>query len=96
MLLTFNLVYFLVLHSCSYLQHIEIMFLVFFQSFVFQFFPTIFRDCEHEDEVVRDYLEGPEAQDPLVRKAMMNIWTLNDVTEVDWKQHEPDQSFFEV
>ena len=53
-------------------------------------------DCEHEDEVVRDYLEGPEAQDPLVRKAMMNIWTLNDVTEVDWKQHEPDQSFFEV
>lgn len=53
-------------------------------------------DCDHEDEVIRDYLEGPEAQDPLVRQAMMNIWTFNDVTEVDWKQHEPDQSFFEA
>ncbi len=59
-------------------------------------FDRFFRDCNHEDEVIRDYLEGPEAQDPLVRQAMMNIWTFNDVTEVDWKQLEPDQSFFEV
>jgi hypothetical protein len=27
---------------------------------------------------------------------MKNIWTLEDVTDVDWTQAEPDRSFFEV
>ena len=56
----------------------------------------ICRDVEHEEEVCRDYLEGPEAQDGLVRKSMKNIWTVEDVTDVDWKQQEPERSFFEV
>ena len=51
---------------------------------------------EHEEEVFRDYLEGPEAQDALFRKSMKNIWTVEDVTDVDWKQEEPERSFFEV
>jgi hypothetical protein len=54
------------------------------------------RDVEHEEEVCRDFLEGPEAQDGLVRKSMKNIWTVEDVTDVDWKQQEPERSFFEV
>jgi hypothetical protein len=46
--------------------------------------------------VTRDYLEGPESVDPVVRKAMKNIWTFEDVTDIDWRQQEPDRSFFEV
>ena len=58
--------------------------------------PLTFRDCSHGDEVTRDYLEGPESVDPLVRKSMKNIWTFEDVTDVDWRQEEPDRAFFEV
>lgn len=32
------------------------------------------KDVDHEGEVMRDYLEGPEATDPETRLALLNIW----------------------
>ncbi len=52
------------------------------------------RDADFEDEVTRDYLEGPEAQDPLTRRALQNIWSDNDLRDVKCEQSEPEASFF--
>ncbi len=41
-------------------------------------------------------MEGPEAQDAFVRKAMKNIFVEEDVTDVDWHQTEPEPAFFAV
>ena len=42
------------------------------------------RDCENEEEITRDYLEGIEAKNDLNRQALKNIWTYLDVTHVKW------------
>ena len=44
----------------------------------------------------RDYLEGPEATDPEVRRALMNTWVEEDMTDVSCRQREPDEEFFKV
>ena len=53
------------------------------------------RDIEANEEIFRDYLEGPESQDAMNRKSLMNIWSSIDMTDVDWRQAEPDSKFFE-
>ena len=52
------------------------------------------KDAEHEEEITRDYLEGPEGQEDSKRKALLNIWEHNDVSHIDWKQKEPEVDFF--
>ena len=53
------------------------------------------KDALFEDEVTRDYLEGPEAaQDDEMRKALLNIWSKHDMQYIDWKQVEPEMDFF--
>ena len=52
------------------------------------------RDCENEEEITRDYLEGIEAKNDLNRQALKNIWTYLDVTHVKWQQVEPDEEYF--
>ncbi len=52
------------------------------------------KECDNGDEVTRDYLEGPEARDEGMRKALLNIWQNEDLTTVDWKQVEPPVDFF--
>ena len=54
------------------------------------------RDCENEEEITRDYLEGIEAQDELNRESLKNIWMNVDMTHLDWKHVEPDAEYFEV
>ena len=44
----------------------------------------------------RDYLEGPEATDPEIRRALMNTWIEEDMTDVSCRQREPDEEFFKV
>ena len=39
------------------------------------------QDLDHGEEVTRDYLEGPEAQDLDARKALTNIWSKVDMTK---------------
>ena len=54
-----------------------------------------FKDVEHEEEVTRDFLEGPEAQDKVTRLALLNIWNHIDLTDfTEWKQNEPEVEFF--
>jgi len=48
------------------------------------------------DDVQRDFLEGPDCIDRMYRDAAMNIWNHKDLTFIDWRQSEPEQSFFEV
>ena len=55
-------------------------------------FPT--RDCEDEEEITRDYLEGVEAEDDENREALKNIWMNVDMAHVDWKQVEPEEGYF--
>ena len=55
-----------------------------------------FRDCHHEEEITRDYLEGVEAEDDVNREALKNIWTKVDMTHIDWKQVEPEEGYFMV
>ena len=52
------------------------------------------RDCEDEEEITRDYLEGMEAQDEENRESLKNIWTDVDMTHIDWYQKEPDEEYF--
>ena len=52
------------------------------------------KDLCHQEEVTRDYLEGPEAQDSLTRQALMNIWRDTDLKHLDWRQVEPESEFF--
>jgi len=53
------------------------------------------KDVKHQEEITRDFLEGPEAQDKLTRLALLNIWNHIDLTEFsDWKQTEPEVEFF--
>jgi len=59
-------------------------------------FPT--KNCDHMEEVSRDYLEGPVAGvDSAMREAMKNIFSresAHDMTHVNWHQEEPDEKFF--
>ena len=48
------------------------------------------------NHITRDFLEGPEATDPEVRRALMNTWVAEDMTDVPWRQKEPDEEFFKV
>ncbi len=49
------------------------------------------------DEILRDYLEGPEATDDSNRAALSNVWRRTDLTHVDWRQaEEPKEEFFAV
>jgi len=42
-------------------------------------------------------LEGPEAEEDGNRRALMNIWRDEDLTQdFDWRQEEPDETFFSV
>ena len=53
------------------------------------------KDVKHQEEITRDFLEGPEAQDKVTRLALLNIWNHIDLTEFsDWKQTEPEVEFF--
>ena len=52
------------------------------------------KDCDANTQVTRDFLEGPEALEALNRKALLNIWKKVDLTEIDWKQEEPESDFF--
>ncbi len=55
------------------------------------------KDVECGEEICRDFLEGPEATDPLVRRALLNAWKEEDLAEeVDWRQTEPGAEFFAV
>ena len=51
----------------------------------------MFRDCEKDEEITRDYLEGIEAQDDQNRESLKNIWKEVDMTDEDWHQVEPDE-----
>eukprot|EP00095_Tigriopus_kingsejongensis_P012092 snap_masked-scaffold702_size109376-processed-gene-0.1 protein:Tk12092 transcript:snap_masked-scaffold702_size109376-processed-gene-0.1-mRNA-1 annotation:"tubulin--tyrosine ligase-like protein 12" len=57
-------------------------------------FPT--QDLASQEEITRDYLEGPESGQPLVRKALMNTWKFEDMKAVAWEQEEPGEDFFAV
>ena len=57
---------------------------------------NVFRDCENEEEVTRDYLEGIEAENDVNREALKNIWMTVDMKHIDWKQVEPDEGYFMV
>lgn len=52
------------------------------------------QDLTAQEEITRDYLEGPESGDPLVRKALMNTWQMEDMKAVAWTQDEPGDAFF--
>lgn len=52
------------------------------------------KDVDHGGEITRDYLEGPEAQEPEARKALSNIWSQVELSDIDWKQTEPEAEFF--
>ncbi len=55
------------------------------------------RDVDEGDEILRDYLEGPEATDDSNRAALSNVWRRTDLTHVDWRQaEEPKEEFFAV
>lgn len=70
--------------------------LTFHHLYLYFFLPPS-RDLSHMSEVTRDYLEGPEATDPTVRRALMNTWGRDDLSEdVDWRQKEPEKEFFMV
>ena len=56
----------------------------------------MFRDCEKDEEITRDYLEGMEAQDDQNRESLKNIWKEVDMTDEDWHQVEPDEEYFLV
>ena len=56
---------------------------------------TFLKDVKHQEEVTRDFLEGPEAQDKVTRLALLNIWNHIDLTDfTEWKQTEPEIEFF--
>ena len=46
------------------------------------------------EEIVRDALEGPQAQDPIIRKSLNNIWRETSLEGVDFAQTEPEAEFF--
>ena len=52
------------------------------------------KNVQFEDEVTRDYLEGPEAVDIEKRQALLNIWSTHDMQHIDWTQTEPKLDFF--
>ena len=41
-------------------------------------------------------MEGPEATDPEVRRALMNTWVTEDMTDVPCRQKEPNEEFFKM
>ena len=57
---------------------------------------SFLRDCDKDDEITRDYLEGIEAQDDKNRESLKNIWMEADMTDEDWHQVEPDEEYFLV
>ena len=57
---------------------------------------SFLRDCDKDDEITRDYLEGIEAQDDKNRESLRNIWMEVDMTDEDWHQVEPDEEYFLV
>ena len=53
------------------------------------------KDVKHQEEITRDFLEGPEAQDKVTRLALLNIWNHIDLMEFsDGKQTEQEVEFF--
>ena len=60
------------------------------------FYNCCHRDLEANEEITRDYLEGPEATDPQVRKCLMNTWEPVDCSDISWTQKEPSKEFFAV
>ena len=46
------------------------------------------------DEVTRDFTGGIIDED--LRKARLLPWFENDLTNVNWRQEEPDSKYFEV
>lgn len=51
------------------------------------------RDCEENDPVTRDFVEG-QPDNSQVRNALLLPWRANDFTDVDFQQHEPDMEYF--
>ena len=55
-----------------------------------QLLRTIFRSCDHMEEVTRDFFEGvgpaSSGVDPNNRLALHNIIKHVDVSQLDWKQ----------
>jgi len=52
------------------------------------------KNCSEGDLVTRDYVEGPEASDPVMRQCLLCAWIPSDLTNVDPAQSEPDEAFF--
>jgi len=46
------------------------------------------------EEVTRDYVESPEATDPVIRKCLLAAWKPYDVAIQDFGQKEPSTEFF--
>jgi len=51
------------------------------------------KSLELGDEITRDYVEG-QSKDQVSRSALLCAWQHTDLTSIEWRQTEPDSSFF--